>query len=703
MKVIVANPCGFCYGVKRAVKLAEQAADRGVPAATLGALIHNPQFVQELNDRGISCRETLSDFLPGETVIFRSHGEGPERYSEAASLGLTVIDATCPNVRMAQQKAAEAARDGYLPIIVGERNHPEVKSILKWAGASAIVVETLKDVDMVPYVSKYGTIIQTTFELAKFEAILRKLQATHPGEYRVERTICLATAQRQKAALDLAECVDAFVVLGGRNSANTRHLFNLVSARCPRSYHLETAAELTPGMFEGCVKIGITAGASTPDRIIKEAVKAMENIENMNQEFEKMLDASMEDIEVHPGKLIQGKVIMKDKDGAYIDFGYMREGKVEWKDWAAGATDEEVQASVNVGDEIEAVVVPGTAKDEFVRLSKIRAEKEAAWKEIAPLEEGATRRTTVKVLRVIKSRGKDRETPKRVVGLGVQVEGVEGFMPASHVELRHIDDFTPYVGKELEADIIEVDLEKKRIVVSRRTLLKEEKERKHKEWLANKEANIERRKAERAAREEAAYASIQEGEVYDGKVVKVAEFGLFVEIADALVGLVHNSELSYDRSLKAADVAKEGDQVRVFVKKIDKENHRVSLSIKATLEDPWVAASSEFAEGQIVTGTIDRFLPFGALVRLNDQVEGMIHVSEISDERVEKPEDVLSMGQEVQAKIIKIDRGHKKIGLSIARVKKDAEKDEYRSYMKKGKSAGLHNEAMKEALEALNK
>ena len=434
----------------------------------------------------------------------------------------------------------------------------------------------------------------------------------------------------------------------------------------------------------------------------------MENME-INKvegnEFEAMLDASMEDYGVHPGKLVTGKVIQVDKEGVYISFGYRREGLIAWADWAVDANPDELVGTVNVGDEVEAVVVPGSTSEEFIRLSKIRAEKEAAWKNVQELPEGEKRLATVKVLRVIKSRGRDKDAdkPKQVVGLSVAVEGVEGFMPASHVELRHIDDFTPYVGKEMEAEIIEVNAEKKRIVVSRRDLLKAEKAQKHQEWLANREARIAAAKEARAAREAAAYEEIVEGETYEGKVVKVAEFGLFVEVIEGLVGLVHNTELSYDRSVKAEDVAKEGDTVKVFVKKVDKENHRVSLSIKATQEDPWIAAAAGFNVGDVVEGTVERFLPFGALVRLNDRVEGMIHVSELADTRVEKPEDVLKIGQVVTPMIIKIDQAKRKIGLSLTRAKKDEEKAEMKAYMQGNAEENFSNNAMAEQLEGMNK
>lgn len=705
MEVILANPCGFCYGVQRAVRIAEEAADH-LPAATLGPLIHNPQVTEELGKKGVLCKERLEEFSPGETIIFRSHGVSPSIYEEAVKKNLQILDATCPNVKMNQKKASQAVSEGYFVVIIGENAHPETKSVLAFCGNNGMILECKDDIGKVPPNGKYCVISQTTLELAKFEEMLGVLRQSRPGTYRVEKSICLATSERQKAAAELAERVDAFVVLGGRNSANTRHLTELVRAICPRCYQVETAKELSPEMFQGCSKVGITAGASTPDRIIKEAVMAMENMENkkMEGDFAAMLDASMEDFGVHPGKLVNGKVSQVDKDGVYVDFGYTRDGLIAWKDWAVDADYEDLMDTVKEGDEVEAVVIPSSSED-FVDLSKIRAEKEAAWKNIAPLAEGEKRPAKVKVLRVIKKRNRDRDAEntnvRPVVGLAVAVEGVEGFMPASHVELRHIDDFTPYVGQELDAEIIEIDPEKKRIVVSRRDLLKAEKAKKHEEWLANREAAREAARAARAAKEEAAYEKIAEGETYEGKVVKAAEFGLFVEVVDGLVGLVHNSELSYDRGVKAADVAKEGDLVNVFVKKIDKENHRVSLSIKATMEDPWVAAAAAFKEGQTVEGTIDRFLPFGALVRLNDKVEGMIHVSEIADERVEKPEDVLKIGQVVTPMIIKIDRSHRKIGLSLTRAKKNAEKAQMDAYMSHNSEEAFTNNAMAEQLEGL--
>lgn len=675
MEIKIAEYCGFCYGVKRAVEMAEKAAADRVNGATLGPLIHNPQFIAELEAKGIACKDDLDQFTAGETVIFRSHGVGPEVYEEAEAKQLNIIDATCPNVRMAQKKAFQAAQDGYLPIIVGEKNHPEVKSIKKWAGENAIVVEYLKDISEVPQKDKYAVIIQTTFELQKFEEILAALQKEREGEYRVERTICLATSQRQNAAMKLAGEVDAFIVIGGRNSANTRHLYELVASKCPKAYHIETAAELEQEMFRDCIKIGITAGASTPDRLIKEAIVAMENMD-----FESLL-AQSEEVNVYPGKIVEATVIQLDKDGVYVDFGYMREGIVTYPEWSLTETAEELMATIKVGDKVEVKVIPGTSKDDFVRMSKIKAERDAAWKNVAELAEGEKRAATVKVIRIIKNKAKN------IVGLAVAVEGVEGFMPASHVELKRVEDFTGYVGQELEAEIIEVDLEKKRIVVSRRDLLKAEKEAKAKAWKEAKEARIAAAKEARAAAEEAAYASVEEGTTVPGKVVKIAEFGLFVEVGAGLVGLVHNTELSWNRNAKAEDVAAVGDEVEVFIKKIDRENKRVALSIKATQEDPWKVEAGKLNIGDIVEVQVLRFLPFGAIVKISDKVEGLVHISEIAEERIAKAEDVLEAGQIVKAQVLKMDLEGKKIGLSIVKAAQAAEQAEYSSYL--NGSAGL--------------
>ena len=467
----------------------------------------------------------------------------------------------------------------------------------------------------------------------------------------MERTICLATAQRQQAAVKLAAESDAVIVIGGRNSANTRHLFELVQKHCRQAYHIETASELSSDMLRGCNKIGITAGASTPDRLIKEAILVMENMD-----FESMLNESME-VEVYPGKVVNGTVIQLDKDGVYVSFGYRHDGLIPYSEWSQTESAEELQNSIKVGDEVEAkgLFLAAPRAISFVcPKSKLSATLHGKMLLSCPKAKNARQ--------PLKFCASSKTKLKTSLVWVLQLKVFEGFMPASHVELRRVEDFTGYVGKELEAEIIEVDLEEKNAsLLSRRDLLRAEADAKRKAYKEAKEARIAAAKEARAAAEEAAYNSVEEGKVYTGKVVKVAEFGLFVEIGEGLVGLVHNTELSWDRSIKAADVAKEGDEVTVLVKSIDRENKRVALSIKATLEDPWKVEASQFHIGDILDVEVVRLLAFGAIVKLSDKVEGLVHISEIAPERIEAPSDVLEVGQVVKAEIIKMDLDSKKI------------------------------------------
>lgn len=404
----------------------------------------------------------------------------------------------------------------------------------------------------------------------------------------------------------------------------------------------------------------------------------MENMEN----FEELLN-SVEEVEIYNGKVVEAEVFKVNNEGVYVSFGYMKEGHIPFEEWEVGGTAENLMGTIKEGEVVEVKVVASSGKSDFIEMSKVKAERDAAWKNVAELAEGEKRPATVKVLRVIKNKKSGS-----IVGLAVAVEGVEGFMPASHVELKRVEDFSGYVGQELEAEIIEVDLEKKRIVVSRRDLLKAEREAKNKAWKEAKEARIQAAREARAAAEEAAYDSIEEGQIVTGKVVKVMEYGMFVKINEHLVGLLHNTELSWDRNVKPEDVAKQDDEVQVMIKEIDREKKRVALSIKATQEDPWVVEANELHVGDIIEVEVAKFLPFGAIVKISDRVEGLVHISEIAQERINKPEDVLELGQVVKAEVIKIDLDSKKIGLSISKIKRDAEKAEVRSYMGK-KSGGL--------------
>ena len=274
MEVILADYLGFCYGVKRAITIAKENASADGTACTLGPIIHNPQMVERLKQEGVGSVNALDEMEKG-TVIIRSHGVGPQVYDAAESRGLEVVDATCPHVKKAQLSAKSLVDEGYSVVIVGEKEHPEVRSIFEWSAAKASVIETVEEAVALPSCAKLGIVCQTTFSGAKFREIVSHL-LEKSRDIRILRTICTATDQRQAAAMELAAKVDMMLVIGGKNSANTTRLAQLCADKC-RTYHIETAAELQDEWFDKIEKIGITAGASTPDWIIKEVYIKCQN------------------------------------------------------------------------------------------------------------------------------------------------------------------------------------------------------------------------------------------------------------------------------------------------------------------------------------------------------------------------------------------------------------------------------------------
>ena len=270
MEVILADNLGFCYGVKRAIQLAEDSAAPGQVTNTLGPIIHNPQMVAKLAENGVGTVDSLDEVKEG-TIIIRSHGVGPDVYDCVEAMGLNMVDATCPHVRKAQSSAKMLADEGYQVVIIGEKRHPEVKSIIEWAGDGAVAIETEEEADSLPKYGKLGVVAQTTFSAPKFKLIVERL-LDKSSDMKILRTICTATDQRQSAAMKLATEVDLMIVIGGKNSANTTRLAQLCSDKC-KTYHIETADELRDDWFDKIKKIGITAGASTPDWIIKEVYK----------------------------------------------------------------------------------------------------------------------------------------------------------------------------------------------------------------------------------------------------------------------------------------------------------------------------------------------------------------------------------------------------------------------------------------------
>lgn len=640
MKIIVAQHRGFCYGVKRAVDMAQDCADTPGQAVTLGPIIHNPQMVQRLEAQGIGMAHTLEE-IGGGTVIIRSHGVGPDTYKLAKEMGLRVVDATCPHVKKAQQAAKELAESGYQVVIIGEKKHPEVKSIFEWSGKKAYIIETKDEAEGISFHDKLGIVAQTTFASDGFQDIVDVLK-TKTNDINIKRTICTATDLRQQAALEVAVQVDVMIVIGGRNSANTTHLAELCMQSGCRTYHIETAEELQPEWFAGSNLVGITAGASTPDWLIEEVYKKMEAMNEFMNESVK---------EIRVGSIIQGTVVGIRKEEVFVDVGYKAEGVIPLSELAYPIP-EDAGHIVQVGDPIDVYVVEMDGQD-GLKLSKVKADRVVAWNKLTAALE-AKELVTGKVIEAVKG------------GLAVVVFGVRGFIPASQVDIRYTENLAQFVGQTFSLLTIEVDEQKQRAVFSRRLVLEEEKRQ----------------------REQAIFSSIAVNDILTGKVTRIADFGAFVDIG-GVDGLVHISDLSWERVKSPADVVSIGDEVTVVVTKLDPQARKISLSLKQVTRDPWLDRIEQFSPGTSVKGKVTKVAGFGAFVEIAKGIEGLVRLSELAERKVTKAEEVVSIGQEVNVKILEIDKENKRLALSIIKASQDAERVEYQEYLTKNTEVGL--------------
>lgn len=645
MKIMTADCMGFCYGVRRAVEMALSGGKSNTGIAepvlvTLGPLIHNPQMIERLAEQGIQTIVTL-DEAKGSPVLIRSHGVGPEVYQAAREQGLDLRDATCPHVLRAQQAAKKFAEQGFQVIVAGEKNHQEVKSILAWAGPGAFAVENAADLDGIQLADSVGMVSQTTLERAVFEEIRLKLEQK-TKRLNISPTICTATEERQSAAERLAQTVDVMLVVGGKNSANTRHLADVCRKAGTPTYHIETARELEPGWFSGAETVGITAGASTPDWIIEEVKQRMDNMEIKGKEQNGKLEV---------GAILAGKVVGVNKDLVFVDIGQKSEGFVTLGElaWPAPANASEVVA---VGQLLNVMVLDPETAEGSVQLSKVKADRLLAWDR---MEEALKQQEPVEVMVTEAVKG----------GLSVSAFGIRCFIPASQVDLAFVEDLKTFVGQTLSVLPIEVDREKQRAVFSRRLVL--DKKRKEAEDLA--------------------LARIEPDQVLEGVVKRVVTFGAFVDIG-GMEGLVHVSEMAWHRVKDAADLLKVGDTVKVQVLKIDKDSRKISLGMKQLQQDPWHTAVTEFSEGKTVSGKVTRTSKFGAFVELAAGIEGLVHISELSDRRVNSADEVVQIGQKVPVKILAVDPVAKRISLSMAKAQEDAERKEFEAFLGGSSSLG---------------
>ena len=630
----MAESAGFCFGVKRAIEMAYAAIKTEHPLYSYGQLIHNKTVTDDLAAKGLQITEDL-DSMEAGTLLIRSHGVGKELYDKAEEKGLRILDGTCPFVKKIHQIVQQQQEAGKGILVVGDGAHPEVIGICGWCQNQAVILEdeqAAREKDIPPKDS-YAVVVQTTFRQEKFDKILQILQERGIS-MQVFQTICSATEKRQTEAEELSKRVDKMIVIGGKNSSNTQKLVEICAKNCGNTVHIETICDLVLNNFEKNDKIGITAGASTPPAIIKEVVvtmsealeNAVQNLEGSEEAtFEQMLEESL--VTLHTGDVVKGTVIQVVNEEVSVNLGFKSDGIISRGEFSS---DPNVIPSKTVqpGDEIEVFVVRVNDGDGNVMLSRKRIETQKGIEEIETAYNDKTVVTGV-VEKVVKG------------GLIAVVNGVNVFIPSSQVSNRFIEDLSVFNGQKLEFNIIEVDRVKRRFIGGRKALVEQEI----------------------AAKRAALFETIQAGSKVTGTVSRLTDFGAFVDLG-GVDGLIHISEMSWGRISNPREVLKEGQTVEVFLLDVDKEKGKISLSLKDADMNPWKLAADKYAVGSIVEGKVVRMVPFGAFVELEPGVDGLVHISQIANKHVVKPEDELKVGEMIKVKVLEVNPEQKKISLS---------------------------------------
>lgn len=646
-KVTVADSAGFCFGVDRAVKMVYGELEKNTKVATLGPIIHNQDVVNDMQAKGARIISSVDELSDDETVVIRSHGVGREVYDRIAAKGNRMLDATCPFVSRIHKIVAEKSAEGYFILIAGDASHPEVQGIVGHCDENCLVFKDnfeLKDFFEKKYKNlekKLAIVAQTTYNIVVWDECLNVIPK-NDSDIVIFDTICNATDTRQSDAAELAKSSDIMLVVGGRHSSNTVKLFEVCSRYC-RTYHIENSDELRSLKLPAAEKIGITAGASTPAYIIKEVKTTMADNENIAEiqdediDFAEAIDQSFK--KIHTGEKVKGIVVGVDNAEITVDLGTKHTGYVKLED----LTDDPAKKPediAKVGDEIELIVIKVNDAEGTAQLSKKKVDEQAGYDTIVKAYEEKT---------VLEG------TVQHVVNKGVTLTylGVRIFIPASHTGLPRGAELDELLKKKVEFMIIEVTEGKKRAVGSIKAVQNAKKAEAQAKFWDN--ANV--------------------GDVYVGKVKSLTNFGAFVDLG-GIDGMVHISELSWKRIKHPSEVVAVGDTLEVYIKDLNRDENRISLGFKKAEDNPWEIFKTNYNVGDVVKATIVSITSFGAFARIIDGIDGLIHISQIADKKVENVKDILSVGDEVDVKIIDIDADAKRISISIRALLETEENDE---------------------------
>lgn len=642
MSVKVAKSAGFCFGVSRAVELVEKTAKAGKQVVTLGPIIHNRHVVDKFRALGVEVIDSPEQAEPGQTVIIRSHGVARKVYEQLEGRGVEIIDATCPFVKRIHGLVSRAEEEGALPVIIGTPSHPEVEGIAGWCSHCQVFesLEALKNWAATqdnPCDSSICMVSQTTLTESLWKSCVdfAKKQFTNLKFF---DTICRATEYRQSEAASLSEVCQAMVVVGDPSSSNTGRLAMICREHCGKVFLVDNASELVPEDFRSVSDVGITAGASTPAWIIKEVNKTMSEITNVEtvqeESFAELLEQSIKTL--NTGDKVVGTVTGIGNTEVQVDLGTKHAGYIPY-DEVSNDPSVKPEDILKVGDEIEVFVVRVNDQEGTVQLSKKKLDGLKVWDDMAAWVED---KTTVEGTITEENKG----------GLVANVKGIRVFIPASQSGIAKGGDMAGMVGKTVQMKITEVNRARRRVIGSIRAVSSEA----------------------RKAAQEKIWAEIENGKQYHGVVKSLTSYGAFVDIG-GVDGMVHVSELSWNRIKTPADVVKVGDEIDVYVISFDPEKHKISLGYKTAEMNPWNQFMSNYAVGDVVDAKIVKLMTFGAFAEILPGVDGLIHISQIADRRIGKPEDVLSEGQDVKVKITDVDAENKRISLSIRALLEDGE------------------------------
>lgn len=642
-EIIVGSHAGFCFGVSRAVDIVQKLIDEDKNVATLGPIIHNPSMVGKLADQGCRIIDDPCELNVNEVIVIRSHGVSDDIYTKIGELGLEMVDVTCPFVKKIHNIVKKQTGEDDIILIAGDEDHPEVVGII---GHCSCEVRCFTTVDELSVIYKNLTqnqqknvvlVAQTTFDKEIWEESINFI-----GKYctnaQIFDTICSATSIRQSQAIEIARQCDFMIIIGGSQSSNTKKLWQICNKIC-RSILIETADELKDLNIADCKRIGVTAGASTPAYIIKEAINTMEEIlkvETEELDFAQLLEQSLETEKLYMGKRVKGIVTTVTNNEIHVDINAKQAGIVHIDE----LTDDpslKMDDMVKKGDEIDLVVLKVNDQEGIVMLSKKRCDAQAGFEKIKEASDANAILDGV-ITDVVRG------------GVLVFTNNTKVFVPASQVSLTRVEKLETLLKQPVKIKILEVNEKRGRALASVKAVLNEE----------------------RKALSQSFWDAAEVGKTYTGEVKSLTQYGAFVDLG-GVDGMIHITELAWTRIKHPSEVVKVGQTVEVYIKDLDTEKRRISLGYKKTEDNPWEIFAQNYNIGDEVEATIVSFTAYGAFARIIPGIDGLIHISQIANQRVEKIADILKVGQVVNAKIIDINLDDKRVSLSMRALLADEE------------------------------